>query len=342
MRIHSGFDGCGTAYQAGKNIGLPIEQYLANEIDPFAIQIAKKNHPAIVQCGDIMYQYEFANIDLMIAGSPCQGFSFAGKQLAFDDPRSKLFFEWYKLFEKIKPTWFIFENVRMKQEHQDVISRYLGVQPIEINSSLVSAQNRKRLYWTNIPVAQPEDRGVVLQDILENGFSDRDKSHCIDANYFKGGNLKSYFEKHRRQLVFSNEGLCHVGDADLKGHDSIKRVYHPKGKAPTLTTMQGGHREPKVLCGAFRGRYYNNVKGKTTQHLEIREDGKTNTLTTVQKDNVVTMDYKYYRKLTPIECERLQTLPDNYTEGVSNTQRYKMLGNGMTCAVIEHILKGLL
>ena len=301
MRVHSGFDGCGTGYQACKNVGFSVEQYLANEIDPYAISIALKNHPDIVQCGDITDQNRLINIDLMIAGSPCQGFSFAGKQLAFDDPRSKLFFEWYLLFEKIKPTWFIFENVRMKQEHQDVISRYLGAQPIEINSSLVSAQNRKRLYWTNIPVAQPEDRGVVLQDILENGFSHRDKSHCIDANYFKGGNLKSYFEKHRRQLVFSNEGLCHVGDADLKGHDSIKRVYHPEGKAPTLTTMQGGHREPKVLA--------NNTT---------------------------------WRKLTPIECERLQTLPDNYTEGVSNTQRYKMLGNGMTCAVIEHILKGLL
>jgi len=301
MRIHSGFDGCGTGYQALKNLGIPVSRYYANEIDKPAISIALKNHPDIVQCGDITDQYPPNNIDLMIAGSPCQGFSFAGKQLAFDDPRSKLFFEWYKLFEKVKPTWFLFENVRMKQEHQDVISRYLGVQPIEINSSLVSAQNRKRLYWTNIPVTQPEDRGVVLQDILENGFSDRNKSHCIDANYFKGGNLKSYFEKHRRQLVFSNEGLCHVGDANLKGHDSIKRVYHPEGKAPTLTTMQGGHREPKVLA--------NNTT---------------------------------WRKLTPIECERLQTLPDNYTEGVSNTQRYKMLGNGMTCAVIEHILKGLL
>ena len=263
LTIISGFDGCGTAYQACKNLGIPV-RYYANEIDKYAISIALKNHPDIIQCGDITdQQYPPNNIDLMVAGSPCQGFSFAGKQLAFDDPRSKLFFEWYKLFEKVKPRWFLFENVRMKQASQDVISRYLGVQPIEINSSLVSAQNRKRLYWTNIPskfwfrVVQPEDRGIVLQDILENGFSDRDKSHCIDANYFKGGNLKSYFEKHRRQLVFNTE-------------------------------VKGG-----------------------------------------------------WRKLTPIECERLQTLPDNYTEGVSNTQRYKMLGNGMTCAVIEHILSPL-
>ena len=142
---------------------------------------------------------------------------------------------------------------------------------------------------------------ICLQDILEDGYVDRYKAHCIDANYFKGGNLKSYFEKHRRQLVFSDEGLCHVGDADLKGHDSIKRVYHPKGKGPTLTTMQGGHRQPKVLSS------------ETT-----------------------------WRKLTPLECERCMMLPDNYTEGVSNTQRYKSLGNSFCCTTIEHILKGLL
>tara|TARA_X000001388_G_scaffold6288_1_gene4041 strand:- start:889 stop:1596 length:708 start_codon:yes stop_codon:yes gene_type:complete len=230
----------------------------------------------------------------------------------------------------------------MKKEHQDVISEHLGVEPIAINSRLVSAQNRYRLYWTNIPdVTQPDDKGILLQNILEDGVVDRDKSHCLDANYFKGGNLKSYFEKHRRQLVFSKDGLCHVGDADLKGHDSIKRVYHPQGKAPALTTMQGGHREPKVLCGAWRGRYTDT--GSTEQRLEIRENGKTNSLTTVQKDNVA-VDIKdlHWRKLTPLECERLQTLPDGYTDkGVSNTQRYKMLGNGFTVDIIAHILKGI-
>tara|TARA_R110000851_G_scaffold128325_4_gene260678 strand:+ start:3570 stop:4475 length:906 start_codon:yes stop_codon:yes gene_type:complete len=301
MRIHSGFDGIGTAYQAGKNIGLPIERYYANEIDPFAIEIANKNHPDIIQLGDIINQSPPNNVDLMIAGSPCQGFSFAGKQLAFSDNRSRLFFEWIHLFNKIKPKWFLFENVKMKQEHQDVISKYLGVQPIEINSAVHSPASRKRLYWTNIPIAPIKMEDICLQDILEDGYVDRYKAHCIDANYFKGGNLKSYFEKHRRQLVFSDEGLCHVGDADLKGHDSIKRVYHPKGKGPTLTTMQGGHREPKVLAS------------ETT-----------------------------WRKLTPLECERCMMLPDNYTEGVSNTQRYKSLGNSFCCATIEHILKGLL
>jgi site-specific DNA-cytosine methylase len=206
------------------------------------------------------------------------------------------------MLKQLKPKYFLLENVRMSKQSQDVISEHLGVQPIKINSSLVSAQNRVRLYWTNIPnVTQPKDKGLKLKDILEiDGYVDRDKSHCLDANYFKGGNLKSYFEKHRRQLVFSDNGLCHVGDADIKANQSTKRVYHPDGKAPTLTTMGGGHREPKV-----------------------------NTSETT------------YRKLTPIEVERLQTISDGYTEGVSNTQRYKMLGNSWTADVIAHIFKGL-
>ena len=159
----------------------------------------------------------------MIGGSPCQGFSFAGKQLNFNDPRSALYFEFVRLLKETKPKYFLLENVRMKKEFQAIITKDLGVEPIMINSSLLSAQNRVRLYWTNIPnVSQPNDLGIVLKDIIEDGVTDRTKSHCLDANYFKGGNLKSYFEKHRRQLIFSKDGLCHVGDADLKGNDSIK------------------------------------------------------------------------------------------------------------------------
>jgi len=160
-----------------------------------------------------------------------------------------------------------------------------------------------------------------------------------------------YFEKHRRQLVFSKDGLCHVGDADISGNQTVKRVYHPEGKAPCLTTMGGGHREPKVLCGAWRGRYVvdgvrqdhkHKVAGMTTQRLEVRQDGKTNTLTTVQKDNVaVDVDNLEWRKLTPLECERLQTVPEGYTDHVSNSQRYKMLGNGWTVDVVTHIFNGM-
>jgi DNA-cytosine methyltransferase len=240
-------------------------------------------------------------IDLLIGGSPCQGFSFAGKQLNFDDPRSKLFWEYVRLLKDLKPKYFLLENVKMKKESMDVITEALGVEPIFINSNLVSAQNRQRYYWTNIPMDKlPDDKGVVLADILEDGHVDRDKSHCIDANYFKGGNLKSYFEKHRRQLVFSDDGMCHVGDADLKGHDYNRRVYLPDGKGPSLCASSGGNLEPKTYI-------------------------KPNS----------------WRKLTPLECERLQTVPEGYTDHVSNTQRYKMLGNGWTVDVIKHIFEGV-
>lgn len=302
--VLSTFDGMSCVRIALEQLGIPIKQYLASEIDKYPIQITQKNYPDTIQLGDVtkVFAKDLPPIDILVGGSPCQGFSFAGDQLAFDDPRSALFFEFVRLLKECKPKYFLLENVRMKKEYLDVITEQLGVEPIFINSSLVSAQNRQRYYWTNIPnVQQPEDRGLVLKDILEDSdwFTDRDKSHCLDANYFKGGNLKSYFEKHRRQLVFNKP--IQVGTADIKGFDIIKRVYSPEGKSPTLTTMQGGHRQPKVAEDETR-----------------------------------------WRKLTPLECERLQTVPDNYTEGVSNTQRYKMLGNGMTVEVIKHIFRSIL
>jgi len=303
MNVLSLFDGMSCGRIALEKCGFQVDKYFASEVDKYAIQVAKANYPDTVHLGDVrdVKADDLPQIDLLIGGSPCQGFSFAGKQLNFDDPRSKLFWEYVRLLKELKPKYFLLENVRMKKQSMDVITEALGVEPVFINSSLVSAQNRQRYYWTNIPMdGLPEDKGVVLNDILEDGFVDRDKSHCIDANYFKGGNLKSYFEKHRRQLVFSKDGLCHVGDADISGNQTVKRVYHPDGKAPCLTTMGGGHREPKTLTS------------DTT-----------------------------WRKLTPLECERLQTVPEGYTSSVSNTQRYKMLGNGWTVDVITHIMKGM-
>ena len=357
INVFSLFDGMSCGQLALQKAGVPVGTYHASEIDKWAMKVTTKNFPFTLHMGDITKLEDWrlkvirdeVGIDLVMGGSPCQGFSFAGKNLNFEDPRSKLFFDFVRVLKILKPKYFLLENVRMKKESQDVISEYLGVEPIAINSNLVSAQNRHRLYWTNIPFSIPHDKGIVLADILEDGVTDREKSHCLDANYFKGGNLKSYFEKHRRQLVFNNKGgairgrydkdgkikqqlelrsddktnslttvqkdnvvvrvpelksafgaCIQVGEADLKGHDIIKRVYSPKGKAPTLTTMGGGHREPKVI-----------------------------------------VDELTWRKLTPLECERLQTVPDGYTEGVSNTQRYKMLGNGWTVDVVAHILKGI-
>lgn len=356
MNVLSLFDGMSCGQIALDKLGIKVDNYYAAEIDKYAIKVAKANYPNTIHLGDVRdvmwpETFEGMQIDLLIGGSPCQGFSFAGKQLNFDDPRSKLFWEYVRLLKECKPKYFMLENVKMKKESMDVITEALGVEPIFINSSLVSAQNRQRYYWTNIPVdGLPDDKGIKLRDILEDGEVDRDKAHCIDANYFKGGNLKSYFEKHRRQLVFSKDGLCHVGDADINGNDTIRRVYHPDGKSPTLTTMGGGHREPKVFVKG--GRIVNRRLDKNgtrkdydksiplQPRIEVREDSKTNCLTTVFKDSVVVKDMTW-RKLTPLECERLQTVPDGYTAHVSNTQRYKMLGNGWTVDVIKHIFEGI-
>ena len=408
VNVLSLFDGMSGTQMALYNSGIAVDKYYASEIDKYAIKITQKNFPDTIQLGDVkdIKGKDLPEIDLVVAGSPCQGFSFAGKQLAFDDPRSALFFEFIRILREVKPKYFLLENVRMKKEFQDVISEQIssvypeytsgglfGIEPILINSALVSAQNRNRLYWTNIPgVEQPEDLGIVLRDVLEDSFvADRDKSYCIDANYYKGGNPKNYFEKSRRQLVFDKEfdkmttkdGKSYaltatyqgavawnsiekkqrtmiptydtpkqVGvAADLKGYDIIKRVYSENGKSPTLTTMGGGHREPKVAVkgGAIRarskdskGKHVGWKETKPKQVLEIRKDDKSNSLTSATKDSVAVKEEELtWRKLTPLECERLQTFPDNYSEGVSNTQRYKMLGNGFTVRVIEHILKNM-
>ena len=315
MNVLSLFDGMSCTQLALKSLGINPEKYYACEIDKYATSITKKNFPDTIFIGDITlwktWDVDWSSIDLIVAGFPCQSWSVAGHGLGDRDDRGKLFWVMLDIIQHIlkhNPNAnYLMENVRMKTSFEEYITHHakqaLGVVNKHlINSSLVSAQNRKRYYWTNIEgIEQPKDKGVVLKDILEDGITDRNKSHCIDANYFKGGNLKSYFEKHRRQLVFSKDGLCHAGDADLSGHQSVKRVYHSEGKAPTLTTMGGGHREPKVI----------DVKDMT------------------------------WRKLTPLECERLQTVPDGYTEGVSNTQRYKMLGNGFTVDVIAGILRNM-
>ena len=269
-------------------LNIPVEKYYASEIDKYAMQVSQANYPEIIQVGDIcnLDAKDYQDVDLMLAGSPCQGFSMAGKQLAFDDPRSALFFEFIRLLKEIKPKYFLLENVRMKKEYLQVISEQVsacypeipfGIEPIFINSSLLSAQSRPRYYWTNIPgIQEPKEKGIVLKDILET--------------------------------------------REIEG----------------------------VIAGAYRARSIdkdgNRVawkEAKPQQMLELRKDNKSNSVTSVQKDSVLTKDEVYWRKLTPLECERLQTVPDNYTNHVSNSQRFKMLGNGWTIAVIKHIFKNM-
>ena len=319
VNVLSLFDGLSCGQLALQRANIPVENYLASEIDKYAIQVTQKNFPYTIQLGDIteigtrrIERMEELGIDLIIGGSPCQDLSFAGKGKGLKKgTRSNLFFEFVKILKAIKPKYFLLENVRMKKENQDIISEYMGVEPIAINSNLVSAQNRNRLYWTNIPFTIPDDKGIILADIIEEGITDREKSHCLDANYFKGGNLKSYFEKHRRQLVF-NEFLPNTLPNKSATRD---------GKAYALT-----YSYPGAVA-------WNSIERKQRTMIPFcRSD---------EEDNPNVVEGYHYRKLTPIECERLQTVPDNYTGGVSNTQRYKMLGNGMTVDVIAHILKGI-
>jgi DNA-cytosine methyltransferase len=352
MNVLSLFDGMSCGQIALNRAGVKYDEYFASEIDHYAMAVTRENYPHTTQLGDVTKidytKLPFGGIDLLMGGSPCQGFSVAGKQLDFDDPRSKLFFEFVRLKDELKPKYFLMENVPMKQECQDIITKYLGVKPVMINSSLFSAQNRKRLYWTNIPFDIPtEDKGIVLQDILEDGIANEamtnklGKSHCITARY-NGAVWWNSIQRKQRTMV-------QVGEADnIKGFDSIKRIYSPNGKAPTLTTMQGGHREPKVAIGRIVNRRLdkngvrkdNQLELPLSTQLEISDSDKSNCLTTVNKDNVV-VEGMQWRKLTPLECERLQTVPDNYTNHVSNSQRYKMLGNGWTVDVIAHIMKGI-
>lgn len=308
MNVLSLFDGISCGQVALERAGIKVENYYASEIDKYAIAVTQYRYPKTSQEGNILGLRvgSLPKIDLLMGGSPCQGFSFAGKQLAFQDQRSKLFFEFMHILRVTNPKYFLLENVNMKKEYLDIITEYLGVEPIKINSSLVSAQNRIRYYWTNIPVEQPKDKGILLKDVLEDGIHEKTGLYHLPHGFKqeKYEETTKYPSLHAQSP--GNNHLIQVGEADLKGHESIKRVYSPDGKAPTVTTMGGGNREPKIA-----------------------------------------LDKNKWRKLTPLECERLQTLPDNYTfipwqkRMMSNTQRYKMIGNGWTVDVIAHILGGI-
>ena len=188
MNVLSLFDGMSCGQIALQRAGIKVGAYYAAEIDKYAIQVTQHNFPDTIQLGDVtkVFAKDLPKIDLIIGGSPCQGFSFAGKGLNFDDPRSKLFFEFVRLVKECNPKYFLLENVKMKKEHELVISQYMKVAPIEINSALVSAQNRVRLFWTNITITEmPIDKGILLKDIIEIGEPIKDKSQTILATLYK-------------------------------------------------------------------------------------------------------------------------------------------------------------
>jgi len=306
MKVLSLFDGLGGAKQALKELDIDCKYY-SSEIDKYAIQVAKANHLDIEQIGDVKEVKAYNNIDLLIGGSPCQDLSIAKKDReGLEGKRSGLFYEYLRILNETKPKYFILENVAsMSKASKDIITKELfNIEPEMINSSLLTAQNRKRYYWVGklvdgkyrqVKIEQPEDKEIYLKDIIEEGYVNRVKSYCLDANYFKGGNLKSYFEKGRRQLFFNKP--IRLGHFNKGGQSD--RVYSIKGKSICLSANGGGK-------GAKTGLY--KIEGVA-------------------------------RMLSTIECCRLQGFPDHYVSIVSNTQGYKALGNSFTVPVIKHILK---
>jgi site-specific DNA-cytosine methylase len=284
MKILSLFDGISAGQVALQKVGIQVDTYYASEIDKHAIKVTQNNFPNTIQLGSVTewktWDIDWSSIDLVFGGSPCQGFSFAGKQLNFDDDRSKLFFTFVDIVNHIKSlnsnVFFMLENVMMKKEYEDVITEFMSVNPIKINSDLLSAQNRKRLYWTNIPnITQPEDKGILLKDILMDDSK-------IESKYMLS------------EIGFNYMNRLRNGKPRWKYHTNPLN-----GKAACLT------------ANMYKGVPYGIIMEKM-------------------------------RKLTVEECEILQTFPINYTSCVSNTQRYKALGNSWTVDVIAHIFKNIL
>lgn len=250
MNVLSLCDGISCGRMAMERAGIPVSKYYASEIDSHAIKVTQYNFPDTVQLGSIVDVRGggLPKIDYLISGTPCQGFSFAGKGLNFDDPRSKLFFEFVRILNEVKAinpdVLFLFENVKMSEANERVITRHLGVRPIRLNSEMITAQSRQRLYWTNIPVNSiPGPKLVMLQDIITDGYvTDRLKSYCIDANYGKGSNPRSYAMGRRQILFKTNEDMTFFlkNGKSTKTKDVSFRILTPE-ECEILQTMPPGY-----------------------------------------------------------------------------------------------------
>lgn len=336
------FDGMSCGRIAFEKAWIPIHKYFASEIEKSSIQVSKSNYPDILQLGDVSKVRYYHNctcwnnswyhltwewwvdyrvweiwIDILIWGSPCQWFSFIGKQLNFEDHRSKLFFEYVRLLKEVKPEYFLLENVRMKKEYKDIITEHLfGVEPIEINSSLVSAQNRPRLYWvgkrnndgtySKVNIEQPIDKWLVLKDILEKEAWIEDMSSERLINWFR--NSKSVFRDRFKLSDIDQKAYCLLA----KSSWSIKTQNY-------------------VLC---------DKKGDKLilDTTKLENNGK---LPENWKYEDIIKKWKCIRRLTIKEIERLQTVPEWYTNAVAKTSRAIMLWNGWTVDVIKHIFESI-
>lgn len=406
------FDGISCGQQALNRTGIKYKNYYASEIDQHAIKVTQHNFPNTIQLGSVVDidTSTLPKIDLLLGGSPCQSFSFAGKRKGMStkcnleiltlehylelksegyefEGQSYLFWEYMRILKEVNPTYFLLENVMMGDKWEKILSKAIGVNPIMINSALVSAQNRKRLYWSNIglkpqglfgylepTIQQPKDKGILLKDILEQD---------VNEKYFLSNKRINTIQKSDRSVPYIDNKTSKFG--------CLLSAYHKiptDGQYIVHNTMPRSSKTVDVKCAAMRGRNPENPKSResglhTEQMIEERVDNKTNCLTSVQKDNLIIQintskesggkqpyqqnrvygtegissalmaqmscgthaikHQKTIRRLTPIECCRLQTVQDNYFihEGkyiVSETQIYKQLGNGWTIDVICHIL----
>ena len=350
------FDGCSGGQQALERVGIKVDKYFASEIDKYAIKVTQSNFPNTIQLGDVtnVFAKDLPKIDLLIGGSPCQSFSFAGKRKGMStkceteiltlehyldlknqgfefEGQSYLFWEYMRILrdiQKINPdVKFLLENVEMGEKWEKVLSKAIGVNGIHINSALVSAQNRKRIYWTNIGmipgglfgdlvsiIEQPKDKGILLKDILE---TEVDEKYFLRENH--AGKIKNVNQKASCFTAGGNSGGNH-SDMDLIKYN-ISRLNE------TIELHKN-----QITQGTLIDSYNKQIHKEKSITVSTRINASSCTH--------LYSDYKI-RRLTPIECERLQTVKDNFTAHVSDSQRYKMLGNGWTISVISHIFSYL-
>ena len=322
INVLSLFDGMSCGMIALERAGIEVDNYFASEINKKSIEVSQKNYKNIVHVGDITNlsytdgclknntDVYLCKIDLIIGGSPCQTFSSLGDGTGFDG-KSGLFFEFIRLLNEVKPKFFLLENVKMKKEWEDLITSYTGVKPVEINSKLVSAQNRPRLYWTNLPVFALTDKNITLSAIVDKE---------VDCKYFLTEKAKIYITKKdrlRKQLVNLN------GNKENKAITLLARYTGLNG---TFLCVDCNGRLDDEKAGTLTARYAKGV-------ASFGGDSFVYDMEDITQEKI--------RRFTPVECERLQTVPEGYTEGVADTHRYEMLGNGWTVDVIAHIFKGL-
>lgn len=385
MNVLSLCDGISGAMIALQKLGIKPTNYFASEVDEKAEGISMYNFPEIVRLGDI-HQVSFfglPKIDLLVAGFPCQSFSLMGKRKGFDDPRGQIFFQVMRIIKEVKPKFFILENTRMEKKDMQIINSHVGFEPQMINSALVSAQHRRRNYWvgklnndgtySKIDIPQPKDEGIFLKDII---LQEYDPKLIVNKKYTAVDPDKALTQTKRQYSSWTGTFLkIPVGNVNPSGNGVNGMVHHIEGKSDTLTTNKG--EGLKITGAAIRGRYLDS--NKTQQVLEGNNEEKSNALTRTQKTSLViyqrprgfnkggihvdksptltTFSWQdnnhlvsddLIRKLAPIECERLQTYPDDFTryaiikgkiKELKPSPRYEAIGNGFTSMVIAHIIK---